>query len=265
MLSALFSIIIFLFSLTLIALAVLFYKRQQTENFLVDQALKEFGHENTSLDWRSAVDLSQKIRAAFNTDKQTFKSLNFSRQAFLRDDCSTLLTHREGLCGEGTRVLVCLFNRLGVDATRVTLFTRWLHPSHTLVSIQLNGEEYFIDSINSQTPFNDYVNNTRLSSDDFNIMGHVSNVNDRRELKKQLRDKAIDETLNELVLSKYLFYSYDAIPWTKLAKLARMETRVISLKRPHKMVSAIAEKPNLIKANLSLAAGALTFIFWLAI
>ncbi len=236
-------------SVILALAAIFFWYRQSLENRAIDQFL-EGCSKDQGISWESAKAVSEYIRFSFNTDQATFKSLQMRKRPFLREDTGVLLRSKEGLCGEGARVLICCLARLGYDATRVTLFTRWLHPSHTIVSILINdNEEYLIDTLNSQEDFHQHLSETQMSTHDFHLMGHVDNVDDRRTRKREL--KASDTSQHQLVTDKYLFFSYDAMPWTKLASVLGLNSRIINLSRPRRMVSSIAERPLTIYAIAS--------------
>lgn len=222
--------------------------RQNQENALIDDFTRELGLQRV-VSWENAVEISQKLRETFNSDKKSFSKLSLKNKPFLREECDELIEAREGLCGEGTRVLVCILDRLGFDAARVTLFTKWLHPSHTLVSIVVNGEEYFIDSMNSGEEFNAYINQHQISADDFQIMGHVEDIRERTRLKHELKEQDMDVDLARLLTDKYLFYSYESLPFSKLLGKLGMNMRVLNLSRPPRWISVIGEKPKLIKSS----------------
>jgi hypothetical protein len=251
--------VFFLIALIIAVLGFYFLSAQRRENSAIDAFIEELELDKTNT-WENAVEISKKLRTVFNSDKHSFETLSLKNKPFLREECDLLIQAREGLCGEGARVLVCLLERLGFDATRVTLFTRWLHPSHTLVSIIHNGQEYFIDTLNSGDEFNAYVNSHRLAAEDFSIMGHVEDIGDRTRQKKALMAKSSDDVFEEHVGYKYLFYSYEAIPFSKLASALRLNLRIVNLRRPSKAVSLVAEKPKLVKAGVCFILAGASFI-----
>ena len=223
--------------------------RQRAENKALSNFLGSFntGDNSDADDWESIKKLSLELRRIFNVDQPSFSRLKMSSRPFLRETTLDLLDYREGLCGEGARVLIVILNHLGFDATRVTLFTKWLHPSHTIVSVLIEGEEVLIDTINSQARFNDYLNSFAVSTAAFNIMTHIDDVDQRREKKMLLRE---EDVRHSPLTEKYILYSYDAIPLTKILSKLGLKLRTINLKRPPLFLSRLAEKPYSIKAGV---------------
>lgn len=248
-------------SLVTLCLTTLFSYRQFVEKRTLCKFLDTLNIDQ-EVSWNTAVQLSKCLRESFNVDQTTFTSLNMSKRPFLREDARYLVNSREGLCGEGARVLICLLNIMGFDATRVTLFTRWMHPSHTVVSVIVDGKEYLIDTLNSGEDFNSYLNGTCVSTADFNVMGHISDVDKRRMMKKKLK---LASQGDSGIFGKYLFYSYDAIPFTKLFRAVGLNWRLINFRRPHQLISMVAEKPNLIMALVSFAISIVTTIMVIGI
>lgn len=237
-------------SIVLLLGALYFFYLQYKEDRYLDEFIRKNGF-STKVSWDSAIQVSKFLRGIFNTDHKLFQRLFMEKRPFLREDAKFLLEAREGLCGEGARVLVCILTRMGIDATRVTLFTRWLHPSHTVVSVLVSGDEYLIDTINSQPKSNDYLNSKKISTADFKVMGYIPNVDERRAIKKKMIEDAATSNIEQnAFFSKYWFYSYDALPVTKVLAALRIHWRVMIFRRPNKYLSYISERPNLIKGLL---------------
>ncbi len=157
-----------------------YYGFQQTrENEILDNYISENKLVNLPVNKQTAVLVSEQIRKDFNVNENEFVALNLNKRPFLREDTAFLLTYREGVCGfEGTRVIVNLLNRLGFDATRITLY-------------------------------------------------------------------------NQQLFNRYKVYSYEAIPYTKILTKIGFDVRVFNFKRPPRVVSRLAEKPNMIMALIS--------------
>ncbi len=233
-----------------------FAYRQVQENKIVDQYLSSNNLNGKSITKETAVRVSDLVRKDFNINKNTFAALNMKKRPFLREDVGFLLTYKEGLCGEGARVIVNLLNRLGFDATRITLFNRKLLSSHTLASIVINEHEFLVDSINSSVEFNELVKNTDISTTDYNIMHYSDNYTERQKFKNKATDKKPEGYAK--FFDYYWLYSYETIPYSKLLTRLGLDVRVFNLKRPHSLLSNIAEKPNIVMFIISFIVSVLT-------
>ena len=197
----------------------------------------------------NAIKVSQFVRTNFNTDESTWKNLRMDQRPFLRNEVDELLRIKEGLCGEGARVLVVLLQRLGYDATRLTLYNRHLQSSHTLVSVMIGGKEEFVDSINTPSWLNSFLNENVINVSDFLLMHYSSNVLVRRAFAENLQRTAE----NHKFFEEYKIYSYEAIPYSKLLTKIGLDVRVFNFSRPGKWISFLAESPKLIKSILCFA------------
>lgn len=119
----------------------------------------------------------------------------------------------EGLCGEGTRVIVNLLNTLGFDAARITLYD--------------------------------------ISSKDFNLMHYSDDVYKRRKFKKLITDYNKSECHIKFFTNYWLYY-YESIPYTKLLTKLGFDLRIFNFKRTPHLISVLAEKPNLLMCFLYL-------------
>lgn len=215
-----------------------FLSKQVAENQLVEDYINSNGLKGP-LTMDTAIAVANQVRKDFNADESTFTSYDLSDRPFLREDVAFLLTNREGLCGEGTRVIAVILQTLGFDATRITLFNKQLMPSHTLVSVKLNGEEFLVDSINSKPELTQYLNNNKVSSKYFNVRSY------HERFKK--KENAYQNP-EGIPLSSYWLYSYESLPISKFAALLGLDLRVFNLERPPLVVSKLAERPNMIMA-----------------
>lgn len=215
---------------------------QVRENMIIDKYLEFHDLTNLSISKESAVRISDDIRSNFNIKQSTFTALNLNNRPFLREDAGHLLTIREGLCGEGTRVIVNLLQRLGYDATRVTLYNKHLQSAHTLVSVKIGEKEFFVDSINSLKAVNQSLRDNDVSAMNFNVLHYTDNLSKRRLFKST-------ESNNDFF--DYWLYSYEALPYTKLITRMGLDVRIFNFQRPRLIFSSLAEKPNLIMALVS--------------
>ncbi len=222
-------------------------ENNELEDYLNQHGLRKLTHSK-----ENAYLVSDQLRADFNVKQDTFKHLSFKSRPFLREPASELLQYKEGLCGEGTRVLINLLARLGYDATRVTLYNRKLHASHTLVSVKEGNREYFVDSINSMSEVNKLLKLKDINTADFHVMKYIDDLNERKELAKS-QDNNIRAEDEEFFFDKYWLYSYEAKPYSKIFSKLGMDVRAFNLQRPGRFVSSLAEKPYLISFFASLA------------
>lgn len=217
---------------------------QAQENNIIDQYLLSHNLNGLPISKESAVRISDEIRKDFNTKEISFVALDLANRPFLREDTGFLLNHREGVCGEGTRVIITLLHRLGFDATRITLYDGKLQDAHTLVSVIIDKQEFLVDSINSSLETNELLKKYNVSSNDFAITHYDDNIYNRNHsAKSDLRGKP--EGFKQF-FKDYLVYSYEANPYTKLLKKIGFDVRVFNLSRPNRWVSFMAEEPNMI-------------------
>lgn len=232
--------------------------RQVQENFIVEQYLSLNNMTGLPINKATAVHVSNQVRKDFNINEKTFVALRMADRPFLREDVGFLLTYKEGLCGEGARVIVNLLYRLGFDATRITLFNKYLQASHTLVSVLINGHEFFIDSINSSKEVNRFLINNNISTNDFNLMHYTGNIASRRHFSKTNSRNKTEDYIK--FFSHYWLYSYEAIPYTKLLTKIGLDVRVFNFHRPNRWISIMAERPNTIMCLVSFGASILLIV-----
>lgn len=235
--------------------AVVFGCLQAREDGVVDGYLREHGLTGLPANEATALRVSHAVRADFETDSSKWKAYKLAGRPFLRRDTEWLLRAREGWCGEGTRVMVSLMGRLGIDATRVTLYDSRLRGMHTLVAIRVGGRERLVDSINTPDDLNAYLDRAALSTANFRVLHYDDDIIVRHALGAALasRDTAGTDPDREEFFREYCSYSYEAIPVTKLLARVGLDWRVLNLTRPPNWISNLAEKPRAIKAVVSLA------------
>lgn len=219
--------------------------RQVLEDKIVDGYLYANGLVGSSITRETAIRVSDQIRKDFNINESSFVALKMSGRPFLREDTGFLLTHREGVCGEGTRVIINLLSRLGFDATRVTLYDRHLFNAHTLVSVLVDGHEFFVDSINSSSESNALLKTYDLAPNHFRLMSYRGDIAQRVDLKTSVSKQVMPKALAPF-FARYWLYSYEAIPYAKLLDVVGLEVRAFNLKRPPRLLSIMAEKPNMV-------------------
>lgn len=209
------------------------------------RAIKQFiqSHDLNKLEKcrASSNQVVELIRETFNSDYKTFKHLNIESRSFLRESTLELLRHKEGLCGEGTRVITKILLRLGYDATRITLFTRDLRSAHTLVSVKLDGNDFFADSINTMESAHKMISDSEFSIKDFSFIDYGQH--------SLTGGKGKEEGYKPL-LEKYWLYSFEALPLTKLLQVLKFKIRVFNHHRPPVWLSYLAESPYMVKTVL---------------
>lgn len=233
--------------LTMIA-PIYYAFKQINENKILDQYVSGAKLESNNTALENAILLSTKLRTDFETVESNFKFLDMANRPFLREASDQLLNVKEGQCGEGTRVLVNLLIRLGYNATRVSLYDANLNASHTLVSIIDDGKEYFVDSINTRDNVNHFLNTNQVNSDSFKIVKYGDDVTLRSAESAKLKNTqennlAQIETVEYRFFQRFKYYSYEAIPYTKLFNATGLDTRIMNFDRPPTFLSSLAEKP----------------------
>ena len=221
-----------------------YFHQQMLDHQSIHLYLKKNGLDDLPVSRESAITVSKQIRRDFNTDVSTFEVLDYNNRPFLRHDSRFLLTHKEGECGQGTRVLVNLLAELGFDATRVTLFDKYLNPSHTLVSVEIDGESFLVDSINTRKWFNDFLNENSFSIGNFSIAQYSDSIESRSHLVEKLRLMKPSGEAESRIHQRFWVYSFDAIPLTKLLSKLGFRVQFFNLQRPIKQLSFLAERPN---------------------
>jgi hypothetical protein len=252
-------VLLLIWAVTLLPAVGFFDKRMKSDSE-INTYLSMHGLHRLPLTRETAIRVSDQIRKDFNTNADTFKALNVGTRPYLREDVAFLLKHREGLCGEGARVLVRLLIDMGFDATRITLYNRHLQSSHTLVSVMLDGKEFLVDSINSTPSDNETLKRYVVSTNGFNLLHYTDDIVERqkRELV-QLSTRTPKEL--QSFYDSYWLYSYEAIPTTKVLTGLGINIRVFNFQRPGKWISALAERPNTFLFVLSLVCSVLiTFL-----
>lgn len=224
----------------------------------IDQYIAAHALQASALDFESAKRVSQVIRDDFLTDTEQFSALDLSDRPFLRESTLFLLEHREGLCGEGTRVLISVLHRLGFDAARVSLYDRNLRSAHTLAAVRLDGRNVLIDSINSHKETTRLLESERVTPKLFGQLQYAdSTYNPAYDKAKPATNVSPDVALFK---KRFWMYSYETLPLTKLLAKLGLESRVFIRDRPPRSLAILAERPLTIYAIVS---GALGLLVWL--
>lgn len=240
--------------------AVNYFTKRLDVNSAIDTYLSMHGLHGLPVTRETAIRVSDQLRKDFNTDVKTFKALNVGTRPYLREDVAFLLKNKEGLCGEGARVLVRLLIDMGFDATRITLYDEHLQSSHTLVSVMLDGKEFLVDSINSTPSDNEILKKYVVSTSGFNVLHYTDNILRRWERESAESSTAIPKDLRSFY-ENYWLYSYEAIPITKILTGLGVNVRVFNFQRPGSWISMLAESPNTFLLILSLVCStAITYL-----
>lgn len=242
-----FTLFIVVFWVLLASPAVFYAAKQHQENQLLISYLETVPTSPDNSPWQNAKLISKKLREDFNVEEVTFTRLNMADRPFLRESSDYLLEIKEGLCGEGTRVLVNLLLLAGYDATRISLYDRYLNSSHTLVSLRYDGNEYLIDSINTPAYTNRFLNNHQINAESFHIVHYSDDVTARMDELAEIsasENKADPASpVEERFFERFRYYSYEALPYTKVVSVFNVDARILNFDRPSKFISSLAEKP----------------------
>lgn len=222
---------------------------QAQENRIVREYLVENGLVGLPQSRETIVRVVDQVRKDFNIDEASWTGFDRYGGGFLRHDTEELLQHREGLCGEGSRVVINLLDGLGYNATRVGLFSPQLRLTHALVSVRLGEKEFLVDSINSFPEVNEVIDTVEISPEHFPFERYRQPLPELPTHDPRLMD----------FIARYPVYSYEAVPYTKLLYAVGVDTRVIALERPSHFVSMLAEKPHRLKSFLFAGLGVSTW------
>jgi hypothetical protein len=232
-----------------------FLARQRQEDEVVRAFIASRGLQGTVATKERALAVSRALRADFDVREQRWKKLSLADRPFLRHDTAWLLETKEGLCGEGTRALVGILQEMGFDATRVSLYDRFLRSEHTLASVLIDGREVFVDSINSTDRVNTFLGTHDISTRDFPVTHYAEDIVDRMEAGAELaRQQRSQDPDYQAFFEKFRLFSYEAVPASKLVSVAGLDWRVFNLRRPSPFVSRLAERPRAILALVSASA-----------
>jgi hypothetical protein len=235
-----------------------FLVRQHQEDEAVRAYVAARGLRGAPSTRDTALAVSNALRADFEVREERWTRLSLSDRPFLREDTAWLLEAKEGLCGEGTRVLVGILQEMGFDATRVSLYDRFLRSEHTLASVIVDGREVFVDSINSTDRVNAFLGAHDISTRDFPVTRYAEDIVDRMEAGAEIaRQQRPQDPDHQAFFEKFRLFSYEAVPASKLASAAGLDWRVFNLRRPSPFVSRLAERPRAILALASAGAALL--------
>lgn len=186
--------------------------------------------------------ISDFVDKNFNKDIKTWKYTNLQNRPFLRQSASELLKTREGVCGEGTRVMIKILHSLGYDATRLAFYSKKFGAAHALVSVEVDGKEIIVDSINYPKELNKIIRNKNSSMSEIDLIYYG-----QRFIKKEQSEKTEFAIFFE---NNYATYSYEAIPYSKLISAFGMNMHIFNYDRPFSSLSYLAESVYLIKTFL---------------
>ena len=220
---------------------LVFYNIQYhlVEEKAIDNFIKKEIAQNATpvINKSSAFQVSDVLRSHFNTNRHTWKYFNLKNRPFFRNSVLELLNIREGVCGEGTRVLVRVLQKMGYDATRVSIYMRdRIFDAHTLISVVIDGKEYFIDSVNSSDEINKLLKTNDIASGCFNFRFY----DHRFDLEENKTTQSVKSGCDYLVNS-FSSYSYEAIPFNKILSVFNIKLLVRNFNRPGFIISYIAE------------------------
>jgi hypothetical protein len=166
-----------------------------------------------------------------------------------------VLREREAGCAEMTRVLVNMLDRMGFDATRLTLYDRVLMNTHTLVSVEIDGRDFLLDSKGGGAWVNRMLRETNISVNDFHLLSYTDDIVSREKRARSLsRVTYPQHDFSKRFFDDFRIYSFEALPITKLLSRMGIDWRVFNFWRPPKWISTLAERPNQILA-----------VFWLVV
>ena len=184
--------------------------------------------------------ISDYIDNDFNTEVESWKHSDLIGRSFLRNSVTELLEFKEGVCGEGTRLMIRILQTLGYDATRLAFYDKRFGAAHALVSVELNGVETIVDTINFNKELHEILRNNNITTKSIDIVYYDERF---QEVK---RDKV--SPFSKFFKEHYSTYSYESVPYVKLVSKLGLNKHIFNFTRPNKYVSYLAESVYLIKA-----------------
>lgn len=171
--------------------------KQVQENEIMNDYLEANGLSHLPLAKESAFLVARQVIKDFNVNERTFKGLEMTNRPFLREDAGFLLSHKEGQCGEGSRVIIRLLNTLGFDATLISLYDKYIQSAHTLVSVKLSGDEFWVNSINSHEEITSFLENNNMSAKKFDHLYYSDNIHERIEKIERFSHSDLNESFSD--------------------------------------------------------------------
>lgn len=176
----------------------------------------------------------------FNTDVESWKYSNLIERSFLRSSVMELLELKEGVCGEGTRMMIRILQALGYDATRLAFYDKRFGAAHALVSVQTNTNEILVDTINFNKELHEILRNNNVTTQSIDIVYYDERFHDI--------NRDITSPFSKFFKKNYATYSYESIPYVKLVSKLGANKHIFNFTRPNKQVSYLAESVYLTKA-----------------
>ena len=232
-------LILLLFGVLFILVNFVFLWLHLTETRIINKFNKDHALVFSDQSKKNAVVFSDTIRANFETNvkKWTEISADYGKMPFFRYSVVELLKVKETQCGGGARVLCRLLLESGYDATRVVLFTRNFGAmGHVIVSVVIQGKEYWIDTLNSPADLNELFEKYDINSYTVKIIPYKQRYNPKYIDVKYSTDSVINKFQHN-----YIAYSYEALPFSKLLNSIGVDVYVLNLKRPPYVFSYLAE------------------------
>ncbi|MBE0515398.1 transglutaminase domain-containing protein [Sulfurimonas sp.] len=231
--------------------AYLHYKEEQfIKSYISKMAITESRYDS-KVEYFHAI--SDFVDNDFNKNQSTWKYTNLKNRPFLRQSAHELLTNKEGVCGEGARVMIRILQSLGYDATRLAFYSKKFGAAHALVSVYADGAEMVVDSINYPTELNQIIRKNSHSMSEIDLMYYG-----QRFIKKSSHELT---PFAKFFQEHYSTYSYEATPYSKLISALGFNKHIFNYDRPNKLLSYIVESVFLIKSIVFFIA----FLLWISV
>jgi hypothetical protein len=236
----------FLLAILFVAVNALFICQHYSETAFVHKFVEKHSLKFPVQSKKNAFIVSDTLRRLFvlDTSKWNHRSTNFRKMPFFRASVKNLLSSREALCGGGARVLCRMLLESGYDATRVVLVTKNFGAmGHVVVSVIIDGKEYWIDTLNSPESLNLLLKNENINSGTVKVITYRQRYNPEFTNVKYSNDSLINEFQHT-----YIAYTYESVPLSKLLNAAGFDVFVLNFKRPSVIFSYLAESVYLLYA-----------------
>ncbi len=214
------------------------YKEEKIiQQYIADMNIKRDDF-NTTPEYFSAI--SDYLNSDFNTDVESWKHSDLLGRSFLRNSVLELLEIKEGVCGEGTRMMIRILHSLGYNASRLAFYDKEFGAAHALVSVLIGDSEIVVDTINFNKELHEIFRNNKINMKMINIIHYDDRFSEINKSKPSEFSKFFKE--------HYAIYSYESIPYVKFASKLGADKFIFNFSRPNKYISYLAESVYLIKA-----------------
>jgi hypothetical protein len=184
--------------------------------------------------------ISDYVDNDFNTNEEEWQHSSLIGRSFLRNSVMELLELKEGVCGEGTRIIIRILQSLGYDATRLAFYDKRFGAAHALISVNIKGTEIIVDTINFNKELHEILRDSNVTTKSIDIVYY--------DERFQSIERDVKSPFSKFFKKNYSTYSYESIPYDKFVSKLGSSKHIFNFNRPNKYISYLAESVYLIKS-----------------